>query len=369
MSISTIIKTGLSILLDNPIIVEGAQKQALEIIKTHFTYSADEIFQAYQDSYAYSITAITAGLAAPDKKLLAIIKKFLYSKVTREFAEPIERNYFQAFAKNRGVPANDFSALRQQLIEELQKIAKVTWFKIETDIDLSALINYQASNNLTELILEKISPLPLDETLADFLRYEDLLGKAMLFFFRELMRKDDRLYKTQAALQRENLCLEVKNLQASIEAAKTNLNQAIADNSEKLDDFFKEVKYLRHAQAAWDARSQVLINFPAWQNLVSQKLETLLDGIEQIDVKLDEVHVDIKTNSSKLDKLIEMLSIVMQEQNLSTRLKPSDEFTQHNSQSLKLIQQRATTRDCPYIIVCRGNPLWLPLCIRDCAPA
>ena len=78
MSISTFIKTGLSILLDNPIVVEGAQKKAIEIIKTHFTYSADEIFQAYQDSYAYSITAITAGLAAPDKKLLAVVKKVFF---------------------------------------------------------------------------------------------------------------------------------------------------------------------------------------------------------------------------------------------------------------------------------------------------
>ena len=62
-------------------------------------------------------------------------------------------------------------------------------FKIESDADLSALINYHASNNLTQLILEKISP--LDDTLADFLRYEDLLGKAILFFFRELMRKEN----------------------------------------------------------------------------------------------------------------------------------------------------------------------------------
>jgi hypothetical protein len=37
-------------LLDNPILVEGAQKKALDIIKTHFTYSSDEIYQAYQDS-------------------------------------------------------------------------------------------------------------------------------------------------------------------------------------------------------------------------------------------------------------------------------------------------------------------------------
>jgi len=57
MSLSAIIKSGLSILLDNPIIVEGAQKQALEIIKTHFTYSSEEIYQAYQ-----IVTAILSPL-------------------------------------------------------------------------------------------------------------------------------------------------------------------------------------------------------------------------------------------------------------------------------------------------------------------
>ena len=117
MSLSAIIKSGLSILLDNPIIVEGAQKKALNIIKTHFTFSSDEIFQAYEDSYSYSITAISAGLAAPDKKLLAFVQKVVYSKVTREFAEPIDRNYFLVFAKIRGVPTNDVSALREQLID------------------------------------------------------------------------------------------------------------------------------------------------------------------------------------------------------------------------------------------------------------
>jgi len=57
MSLSTVIKTGLSILLDNPILVEGAQKKALAIIKTHFTFSSDEIFQAYEVSSLNSVEA------------------------------------------------------------------------------------------------------------------------------------------------------------------------------------------------------------------------------------------------------------------------------------------------------------------------
>ncbi len=337
MSLSAIIKSGLGILLDNPIIVEGAQKKALDIIKTHFTYSSEEIYQAYQDSYSYSITAITAGLAASDKKLLSLVKKVLYSKVTREFAEPIERNYFLAFAKNRGVPVNENSALRQQLIDELQKIANVTFFKVETEVDLSILINYQGSVAITELILEKISP--LDDTLADFLRYDELLGKAILFFFRELMRKDGRLYKTQAALQRENLFLEVKNLQASVDSAKTNLSLALENNSDNLVEIAQELKYLRNAQDTWDARSQVLIDFPAWQNLLSQKIENLLDGVGKIHGKLDDVHDDVKITKSAVEEIRELLSELLQRQNLSTQLKPRDEFTQHNSESLNLIQK------------------------------
>jgi len=338
MSLSAIIKSGLSILLDNPILVEGAQKKALDIIKTHFSYSSEEIYQAYQDSYAYSITAITAGLAASDKKLLSLVKKVLYTKVTREFAEPIERNYFLAFAKNRGVQANQLSALRQQLIDELQKIAKVTFFQVESEVDLSILINYQGSVAITELILEKISP--LDETLADFLRHDELLGQAILFFFRELMRQDGRLYKTQAALQRENLLLEVKNLQTSVASAQAHL--ALEANADNFLEMAQSLKYLRQAQETWASRSQVLIDFPAWQNLVTQKLEHLLEGIGKIHGKLDDVHDDVKMTQSAIEEIRELLSELLQRQNLSTQLKPRDEFTQHNNHSLNLIQKAAS---------------------------
>ncbi len=351
MSIPTIIKTGLSILLDNPILREGVQQKAIEIIKTHFCYSSDEIYQAYQDSYAYSITAISAGLAAPDTKLLNIIKKTLYSKVTREFAEPIERNYFQAFAKKTGVQPQDYSDLRQQLINELYKIVNVSFFKVETEIELSALINYQASDNLSQLILDKIAP--VDDTLSQFLRYEELLGKAILFFFRELMRKDDRLYKTQAALQRENLFVEIEKIQEIVQTAESNLNLAMNQRSKNLAEIAEKVTYLHQAQDTWDARTQVLIDFPAWQNLLDEKIELLLQGVYDANQKIEELHKDVgqigeqlgdvgrgvEANNSKLDKLIEMLTIMMQQQNLSSQLKPSDEFTQHNSKSLKLINE------------------------------
>jgi len=79
------------------------------------------------------------------------------------------------------------------------------------------LISYQQTLAITDLLLEQMSVIELvDETLAAFLRYEGLLGNAVLFFFRELLRKDPRLAATQTALQQAKLCIEVQNLQATI---------------------------------------------------------------------------------------------------------------------------------------------------------
>ena len=170
------------------------------------------------------------------------------------------------------------SALREQLIDELQKIANLSFFKLETDADLSALINYQASNNLTQLILEKISP--LDETLAEFLRYEDLLGKAILFFFRELMRKDDRLYKTQAALQRENLCLDVQNLEEIVKSAQANMSKAMLAHSDNLIEIAQQVQDLHKIQASWESRSAFMLDFPVWRDFCTDKLNEIDTGVK-----------------------------------------------------------------------------------------
>jgi recombinational DNA repair protein (RecF pathway) len=127
------------------------------VFKEHFTFSADEISKAYQDSYGYAITAISVGLSAPDQKL-AFIQKFRHSKITREFAAPIEINYFQPFAQQRGV--ENETLLRKQLISELNQIAKhkdqLFQIKQITEEDLTALISHKGSVAITELVLEQI---------------------------------------------------------------------------------------------------------------------------------------------------------------------------------------------------------------------
>ncbi|MEN8217615.1 MAG: formylglycine-generating enzyme family protein [Pseudomonadota bacterium] len=193
-----LIESGLSTLLSD-IIIEDNSK-AISILKEHFTFRADEITKGYQDSYGYAITAITVGLAAPDQKIL-------HSKITRDFADPIEINYLQPFAQQRGIPSDALSSLRQQFIEQLNQLIKHKdqLFQIQqfTQADLAALINYQGT--ITQLVLEQIQQFaPVPETLAAFLSQEDLLGKAILYFFHEIIRSDERqCAHTQAALQQQ----------------------------------------------------------------------------------------------------------------------------------------------------------------------
>ncbi len=118
MPLPTLIKSGLSTLFSD-IIIENSSK-AFSILHEHFTFRADEISKAYQDSYGYSITAITVGLAAPEQKLF-FVQKYLYSKITRDFADPIEDNYFQSFLQQQTQKGED---LRQQFIKQLNKFIK-----------------------------------------------------------------------------------------------------------------------------------------------------------------------------------------------------------------------------------------------------
>jgi len=72
MSFDTLINTALSTLLKEDVIteilVEKAGKKTISVFQEHFTFSAFEIANSYQKSYAYAIAAMGAGLAAPDKK-------------------------------------------------------------------------------------------------------------------------------------------------------------------------------------------------------------------------------------------------------------------------------------------------------------
>jgi len=138
----------------------------------------------------------------------------------------------QPFAVQRGV--QDISALRQQLIEQIKALLKLEpIFSAEkrplSESELAAFINYKGRLAITDLILAQLDS--CDETLSAFFRFEDLLGNATLFFLHEILRSDTRTKDTIAALQREGLLLEVRELKSSQEKLTSRLQQQLDEQN------------------------------------------------------------------------------------------------------------------------------------------
>ena len=220
------------------------------VLKGHFTFSASEIATAFQESYEEALAGISAGLGAEN-----LFKKLTKSNLSREFSNQIESHYLKSFAAQHSIPN-----LRQNLLSNFEVLSKPIFQDDNknhfSESELTALVGDQATDSMTGLILEQVGP--LDDTLAAFLAYDELLGNAVLFFFREKIREDKRVEASLAALQREGL--------------------------------------------------------------------------------LTEVHKGFDTMDGKFNMVFEELAKIQQMFHLSNQVKARDQFTHHNSRSLKLIQ-------------------------------
>ncbi len=67
----------------------------------------------------------------------------------------------------------------------------------------------------------------LDERVKAFLQFKELLGNALLFFLHEQLRKEPRFENTLAALQRDGLIIEVREIKNIVQSTEKQLNQAI----------------------------------------------------------------------------------------------------------------------------------------------
>jgi formylglycine-generating enzyme required for sulfatase activity/tetratricopeptide (TPR) repeat protein len=366
MSSPTLLQNLLASLLENPIVdtlAGQAKDKAISILLEHFTFTGQEISKGFAESYGYALTAIRVGVAMPEQKF-TWTQKIRHSKITREFAEQIEQHYFQPFVQKGPLPkeagvqsfsfengVQSFSFVREQILDELKQLAqtKATLFEVQQiqEADLVALLNYQGTFAITDLVLEQIqAQTELEEMVASFLRYEDLLGHAILFFFRELLRKDDRLAKTQAALQREGLCVDVQNLQIEIQTAQANLNQAIVDQSTNLVDIAQQLQTLQQTQMAWQTRQEPLLQFTQRFDMVTANL---LDWAKSIDLALEEIGKEVKETKEEVKitqdlaaEILDKLNLLMAQLGLSSQIKMRDEFTQHNQGSLEIIQWAVT---------------------------
>ncbi len=221
MSLPPLMQKGLSALLKVIKFTDPASiSQAVTTLEQHFTLSAYEIALAYQKSFQSGLNAIIAGLGKAS---------IFEAKVIEEFASNIVPDYLQPFACEQGVqgylPLQEFCSRTIAKCEVLIE-HKTLLFQGEenqlTEADLAALMTETDVFSITALVLEQlqgikaIPPDVLDEELVAFFRFNDLLGNAILFFLHEQLRSDSRVEATLAALQRQDLWQDVREIKASL---------------------------------------------------------------------------------------------------------------------------------------------------------
>jgi len=339
MTPSTLTQSLLGSLLDSPTIVEVASQageSVISVLRAHFTFTAAEITKAYQEGCGYAFVAISVGLDAPD----SLLKTLRYPKITREFAAQIETHYWQPFVHgNEAVQKQaDF---RKLTIQSLKKYAKKTdhFFEINalTEEDLSALVSHRQNLAITDIVLEQMQAVEtVDEHLAAFLRFESLLGDSVLFFFRELIRQDQRLKDTQNALQQEHICLELEHIQEAIADLK-----ALQEKSSFLFDPHR-LQHLETVEAAWQTH---IVQTQCFQNRFENQLDNILDWVQDVDTslaKLDEKLDEMQQTGLETKDLVELLFSKLDDwfaqRGLSRRVKPGDELRQYDNESLFQIE-------------------------------
>ncbi len=317
-------------LLDSPAVVEITSElggKAVSLIKEHFTFTSYEITNAYQQSYGYALVAIRLGVTSPEPSLL---QKIRYSKITREFAEQVKQQYWQPFVQQSDI--DDLAQFRTQAAEKLHYFSKrtVQLGAIEeiTEEDLAALISYQQRLAITDLLLEQMHTIEqVDERLSTFLRHQDLLGHAVLFFFRELLRQDQRLAATQTALQQTKLCIDVQNLQATIDDLKTQ-QQKYPLLSEPIE---QQLQCLQQWQSHHESLLQFASRFESWQ-------QEIVAWANEVYITLGDIGEEVSETKQLVQDIVRKLDKLLAQRGLSSQVSPSDELMRYDDDSLQLIQ-------------------------------
>ncbi|MCK5717789.1 MAG: SUMF1/EgtB/PvdO family nonheme iron enzyme, partial [Thiomargarita sp.] len=227
-----------------------------------------------------------------------------------DFSSHIETDYLHAFATENGLDSND---IRKSLIEEIKKLSlsplNVTSDQSPLSIsDLSASFKGEVAN--TDVILGSMD-IDQKSPLYDFFRYKELLGQAILYFCRALLKKDKRAQDTFAALQREGLWADVRDIKISVD---TGLQAAQATLQESID--FSQ-------------------RFDTWTVLLEIKVDDVLSAMDVLQWTVQKIDHNVET-------LLQEFRQFMHHFELSAQMTAHDEFTYHSSNSLKLIDTAVT---------------------------
>ncbi|RKZ57145.1 MAG: hypothetical protein DRR08_19775 [Candidatus Parabeggiatoa sp. nov. 2] len=350
MSTTKIFRQGISTLLNSSIIeilsdMPGVNK-ALDLLQENFTFTADEMAKNFQDGYGYALAAISSGLATP-KNQQGFWKTLFQSNVNRELVTRIERDYLRPFAKQQGLTAAQLQTFRQTAAQQCQKVAKLTLFQgdnvVFSEAELATFVTSNGASSMTDLVLEHIQA-DLDDRVVALLRYKELLGNAVLFFLHEQLRKDERFNNTLAALQREGLMVDVREIKQIVQTTEAKLNQAVA--AKKFGDVAQlgqQLEQLQQVESVTQTHYAQFLEFSQrfadWAPLVNVQLEQVLTATEQMQEQLGGIKSDTKQIKGDTEEILALLQQLMARAGLSAQIKARDEFAPHSSTSLQQIQE------------------------------
>jgi serine/threonine protein kinase len=295
MSLPIFMQKGLTVLLQvvklkDPRLLH----KAADTLEQHFKLSSHEIAAAYQSSYKSALKAIITGLGK---------NSLTNSKIIDEFAEQVESNYLPSFAAKYDLKAESLSVFCTETIKQCQTLSdsKTLVFSGDNEIlnkqELAALISDNETLSITELVLKELS---LNESLRNFLCYNDLLGSAILFFLEEEFRKNERFQATLSALQAQDLRQDVGEIK---DLLKQVMNQADLSPQIKPRDEFSHhnSESRRLIQDALTKLKQLPANNPQYSQLkiMSASVLSSVGALAEAEKSLIEASEIAKTDADR----------------------------------------------------------------------
>jgi hypothetical protein len=189
---------------------------------------------------------------------------------------------------------------------------------------------------MTDLVLEWVqTQQTLDERVMALLQFEELLGNALLFFLYEQLRKEPRFQSTLAALQRDGLIMDVREIKNIVQSTENKLNQALTKKQfGEVAQLGQQLERLQKVESVAQTHYAQFLDFSQrfaeWAQFLNLQFEQVFKTIADLQKQVGGIKSDT-------EQILAILQQLMARADLSPQVKPRDELTQYNPASLELI--------------------------------
>lgn len=289
MNLGELLHKGVSVALDTPIlqlVSEGAAGTAYRTLHQHFTLTGSDLADALGDSFARGLSAIDDELNG------GRIARALGARLQREYRGRVRTEFLEPFVAEHGLDEATRELLCRTLHEHCTRLlpAREQLFPPGAfpEPEIAELLTTDV-DGVSGLLVARIEQLqgPLPVELRAFLGYRDLLGDAVLFFFRELLRRDSRVEATLGALQQAGLRGDVRRLDdrlAELQDQQSRLQSTLSEAIRSGDRAYRD-----ELTARIDRLDDLLVGARAHQSRLERFRTRFDDWTAYLDLRLDQL--------------------------------------------------------------------------------